>query len=79
MSLKITNGNDTIFLRREYCVPLELEVNLLERTKEWVTIGDHLYYFIYPDVNHPKPSDTLYIEDKYFFKLYNIIQNKNFY
>jgi len=48
MSLKITNGNDTLFLHKEYCVPLELEVNKLGKTKEWIAIGDHLYYFVYP-------------------------------
>ena len=78
MTLKITNGVDIIKLKDKYCVPLELAINKISNDKDWVAIGDHLYYFIYPDTTHAKSSNTLNVTEENFKIIKNIIQTKKF-
>ena len=78
MSLKITNGLETIELEEKYCLKLEYEVNKFGRKDNWVSIGNHLYYFVCPDSLHPKSRDTLIVEEKYFSVIKNIIQSNKF-
>ena len=78
MTLKITNGVDIINLKDKYCVPLELEINKISNHKDWVAIGDHLYYFIYPDTTHVKSSNTLNVTEEKYDVIKNIIQTKKF-
>jgi hypothetical protein len=78
MVLKITDGKEILNLKDKFCISLELEVNKIDNSKEWIAIGNHLYYFVCPNTNHPKPPDTLKVDDKYFLILKNIIQTKNF-
>lgn len=78
MSLKITNGIDIIELKTEYCLKLEYEVNKFGRKDNWVSIGNHLYYFVCPNALHPKSSDTLNVDKEKFNILKNIIKEKNF-
>ena len=46
MFLRITNGIDVIYLPKNKCVSLELEINMLEDKDNWRSIGDHLYYYV---------------------------------
>jgi hypothetical protein len=78
MILQITNGFDIIKLKDKYCVPLELEINKISNHKDWVAIGDHLYYFLYPDTTHVKSSNTLNVTEEKYDVIKNIIQTKNF-
>ena len=78
MLFKITNGIDSIKMEEKYCVPLELEINLLKRDEEWIRIGDHLYYYTYPDANHPKPPPYLTVSDDYFKTIVSIVNKKSF-
>ena len=78
MSLKITNGIDTIELKKEYCLKLEYEVNRFGRKDNWVSIGNHLYYFVCPNALHPKSSDILIVDGKKFNIIKDIIQKNNF-
>jgi len=78
MTLKITNGVDIIKLKDKYCVPLELAINKISNDKDWVAIGDHLYYFIYPNTTHLKSSDTLNVTEEIFNVIKNIIQTNKF-
>ena len=78
MPLKITNSVDIIILKDKFCVPLELKINKISKSNDWVAIGDHLYYFIYPDTNHIKPPNTLTVKNEYFSILKDIIQKNNF-
>ena len=76
MSLKITNGNEIIELKKEYCLQLEGEINKFGYLDNWPSIGGHLYYFVCPNMYHPKSSDILKVDEKYFLKLKDIIQKK---
>ena len=78
MVLKITNGHEIIELKDKYCLQLECEVNKFGKLDNWRSIGDHLYYFGCPNMSHPKSSDTLKVDEKYFVILKNIIQTKKF-
>ena len=78
MTLIITDGKHTINLKEKYCIPLELKINKISNHKDWVAIGDHLYYFIYPDTTHVKSSNTLVVENEKFSIIKNIIQTNHF-
>lgn len=78
MSLKITNGVEIIELKANYCLKLEYEVNNFGRKDNWVSIGNHLYYFVCPNALHPKSPDTLNVDEEKFNILKNIIETKKF-
>ena len=78
MVLKIINGEEIIELKDKYCLQLECEVNKFGKLDNWTSIGDHLYYFVCPNMTHPKSSDILKVDKRYFLTLKNIIQTKNF-
>ena len=66
-------------LKRIYCIPLELKVNKIGNSKDWVSIGDHLYYFINPNkfLSDEKPSEVLLVKTNYYLELKKIIlENK---
>lgn len=79
MSLKITNGTDTINIKEQFCLNLEYEVNKFGRKDNWISIGNHLYYFVCPDMSHPKSSDTLNVNNNEFNILRDIINNNKFF
>lgn len=78
MSLKITNGVEIIELKANYCLKLEYEVNNFGRKDNWVSIGNHLYYFVCPNALHPKSPDTLNVDEEKFNILKKIIETKKF-
>lgn len=78
MSLKITNGADIIKLKAKYCLKLEYEVNKFGRKDNWVSIGNHLYYFVCPNALHTKSPDTLNVDECKFDILKNIIEKNKF-
>ena len=78
MLFEITNGIDSIKIQEKFCVPLELEINLLKRDQEWNRIGDHLYYYTYPDANHPKSAASIVVGESYFNTIVSIINKKQF-
>tara|TARA_B110000908_G_scaffold160096_1_gene202977 strand:- start:53 stop:292 length:240 start_codon:yes stop_codon:yes gene_type:complete len=77
MSLKITNSNEIIELKKEYCLQLEGEINKFGYLDNWPSIGDHLYYFVCPNMSHPKSPDTLNVSQEKFSILKNIIEKNN--
>ena len=77
MSLKITNGKETLELKGKYCLKLEGEINKFGYLDNWKSIGDHLYYFVCPNMSHPKSSDTLNVSQEKFSIIKNIIEKNN--
>jgi|TARA_X000000368_G_scaffold414894_2_gene405586 hypothetical protein len=78
MPLKIANGKEIIELKDKYCLQLEGEINKFGYLDNWPSIGDHLYYFVCPNMSHPKSSDTLNVSQEKFSILKNIIENNHF-
>ena len=78
MFLNISNGIDNIRIHENVCVPLELEINKLEEKNKWRKIGDHLYYFKYPDLHNARPKNILYVSTQQFTILKNIIIENGF-
>jgi hypothetical protein len=78
MFLRITNGIDVIYLPKNKCVSLELEINILEDKDNWRSIGDHLYYYVNPDERHKHLSNVLMVNEKQFIIISNIIKSKKF-
>ena len=75
MLLILTDGINKIELTPEKALQLELKLNLTPFGKQWVEIGDHLYYYF-----HPKPdthlSDTLYVSCEKFKYLHDLLKKK---
>ena len=78
MPLKITDGSNIINLKDDFCLKLEYEINRFGRKDNWVSIGNHLYYFVCPNALHPKSSDTLNVNKEKFNVIKDIIQKNNF-
>jgi hypothetical protein len=80
MSLKITDGNNTIHLPEKFCIPLELKINKLGNSQEITDIGDHLYYFIHYGTytQKEKKADTLNVTTQYFQIIKNIVNENKF-
>jgi len=66
MPLKIANGKEIIELKDKYCLQLEGEINKFGYLDNWPSIGDHLYYFVCPNMSHPKSSDTFNVSQEKF-------------
>tara|TARA_Y100000591_G_C21849172_1_gene710583 strand:+ start:3247 stop:3480 length:234 start_codon:yes stop_codon:yes gene_type:complete len=75
MSLIITDGENTVKLMKKYCIPLELIINTFENKNNWMSIGDHLYYF---SLNDPKYKNKLTVTNTQFLTLLKIICEQKF-
>ncbi len=65
--LTITDEKNTIKLEDKNCINLELIFNKTEYGKKWIFIGDHLYYFVYNDKNHPVTNILKVTTEQYKF------------
>jgi hypothetical protein len=70
--LTITNGVDSFSLDKSECINLELKLNLSQRGKQYVLIGDYLYNYGAKYYTSSRPA-SLYIisnvEYEYLLKL----------
>lgn len=80
MNLIITDNKRNRKLKEKYCIPLELIFNKSEYGKEWSFIGDHLFYFKYPNEfgKNKKVSNILILTSEQYSFLEKIIINNNF-
>jgi hypothetical protein len=72
MSLKITDSKNSFLLPKNKCVPLELIVNKFDDKDYWRSIGDHLYYYVNPNITH-RPKDVLLVNTEQFLKLHSLV------
>ena len=76
--LKITDGKDYFYI---FNLDLEIKLNLCNKSDDYETLGNHIYYFFAPNYFTKPRSDILKVDTsqyKYLFNLNNKTLNDIF-